>query len=130
MCRRPPASAAFDRVHGAPAALAIERAAPEHRGPPHDHVQRRPQFVRDGRQEFVFSGDSRVPLPHGRQARIVDDLLDASAIVRQLVELHGGTVAAESGGSGKGALVTIDLPRATDSRSLRYPARESKIGAV
>ena len=32
------------------------------------------------------------------------------AIVRQLVELHGGTVAVESAGAGKGATFTIDLP--------------------
>jgi CheY-like chemotaxis protein len=32
------------------------------------------------------------------------------AIVRHLVELHGGTVAAESGGIGKGATFTVSLP--------------------
>jgi len=32
------------------------------------------------------------------------------AIVRHLVELHGGTVAAESGGEGKGAVFTVELP--------------------
>src|SRR6185503_9132095 len=32
------------------------------------------------------------------------------AIVRQLVELHGGMVRAESAGKGKGATFTIDLP--------------------
>ncbi len=32
------------------------------------------------------------------------------AIVRQLVELHGGTVAAESAGEGKGATFTVRLP--------------------
>jgi hypothetical protein len=32
------------------------------------------------------------------------------AIVRQLVELHGGTICAESEGKGKGATFTIDLP--------------------
>jgi CheY-like chemotaxis protein len=34
------------------------------------------------------------------------------AIVRHLVELHGGTVRAESAGPGKGATFTVELPRA------------------
>jgi signal transduction histidine kinase len=34
------------------------------------------------------------------------------SIVRRLVELHGGTVAAESGGLGQGALFTVRLPKA------------------
>jgi signal transduction histidine kinase len=37
------------------------------------------------------------------------------AIVRHLVEFHGGTVAAESPGEGKGARFTVRLPRLTDS---------------
>lgn len=36
------------------------------------------------------------------------------AIVRQLVELHGGTVQAESPGDGKGATFTVTLPLKTD----------------
>ncbi|WP_437610875.1 ATP-binding protein [Sorangium sp. So ce834] len=34
------------------------------------------------------------------------------AIARHLVELHGGTVKAESGGEGKGATFTVDIPLA------------------
>jgi signal transduction histidine kinase len=34
------------------------------------------------------------------------------AIVRELVELHGGTVTAESAGSGHGAAFTVRLPAA------------------
>jgi PAS domain S-box-containing protein len=37
------------------------------------------------------------------------------AIVRHLVELHGGTVSAESGGQGKGATFTVELPVTTPS---------------
>lgn len=39
------------------------------------------------------------------------------AIVRYIVELHGGTIRAESGGAGQGATFTIDLPVATASGS-------------
>ncbi|MGH9874837.1 MAG: PAS domain-containing hybrid sensor histidine kinase/response regulator [Pyrinomonadaceae bacterium] len=38
------------------------------------------------------------------------------AVVRHLVELHGGTVSAESAGPGKGSVFTVDLPLATDRR--------------
>jgi PAS domain S-box-containing protein len=41
------------------------------------------------------------------------------AIVRHLVELHGGTVRAESEGSGHGATFTISLPIATGAPSRR-----------
>jgi PAS domain S-box-containing protein len=37
------------------------------------------------------------------------------AIVRHIVELHGGTVSAESGGPGKGATFTVELPAAPDA---------------
>jgi signal transduction histidine kinase len=37
------------------------------------------------------------------------------AIVRHLVELHGGTVAAESAGEGQGACFTVKLPRSVPS---------------
>jgi PAS domain S-box-containing protein len=38
------------------------------------------------------------------------------AVVRHLVELHGGVVRAESAGSGMGAKFTVDLPLAADRR--------------
>src|SRR6185369_9656229 len=40
------------------------------------------------------------------------------AIVRHLVELHGGTVEAHSDGAGKGAAFTVRLPRATSSAAV------------
>ncbi|HEX8195232.1 MAG TPA: ATP-binding protein [Pyrinomonadaceae bacterium] len=47
------------------------------------------------------------------------------AIVRYLVELHGGEVRAESGGIGKGATFTIVLPIATEPASPTLPANGS-----
>jgi PAS domain S-box-containing protein len=38
------------------------------------------------------------------------------AVVRHLVELHGGSVSAESAGPGKGSTFTVDLPLAADRR--------------
>ncbi|WP_246276865.1 PAS domain-containing protein [Microcoleus asticus] len=40
------------------------------------------------------------------------------AIVRQIVELHGGTVAVESQGEGQGAIFTVRIPLAARSREL------------
>jgi PAS domain S-box-containing protein len=42
------------------------------------------------------------------------------AVVRHLVELHGGNVSAESGGLGSGSTFTVDLPMAQERRD---PAR-------
>ena len=39
------------------------------------------------------------------------------AVVRHLVELHGGSVAADSAGPGMGSTFTVDLPLAIDRRS-------------
>ena len=43
------------------------------------------------------------------------------AVVRHLVELHGGTVSAESGGPGRGSVFTVDLPLATERRDNNFP---------
>ena len=40
------------------------------------------------------------------------------AVVRHLVELHGGSVTAESAGPGKGSTFTLDLPLAADRRDV------------
>jgi PAS domain S-box-containing protein len=42
------------------------------------------------------------------------------AVVRHLVELHGGSISAESGGLGEGSLFTVELPLAEERRD---PAR-------
>ena len=46
------------------------------------------------------------------------------AIVRQLVELHGGTVRAESAGVGKGSSFIITLPLVTAERGLKNSSHE------
>ena len=43
------------------------------------------------------------------------------AVVRHLVELHGGTVSAESGGPRRGSVFTVDLPLATERRDNNFP---------
>ncbi len=47
------------------------------------------------------------------------------AIARHLVELHGGTIRAESKGSGQGATFTVKLPGAAESQRDRAPASEA-----
>jgi PAS domain S-box-containing protein len=42
------------------------------------------------------------------------------AVVRHLVELHGGNVSAESRGKGLGSTFTVDLPLAEESRDLNH----------
>jgi signal transduction histidine kinase len=46
------------------------------------------------------------------------------AIVRHLVELHGGTVVAHSGGIGKGVTVRVAIPLAQPSESIQPHGRE------
>jgi PAS domain S-box-containing protein len=51
------------------------------------------------------------------------------AIVRHLVELHGGTVSAESAGVGQGSTFTVELPRA-DSDQTSDPSGEHRQSLV
>jgi PAS domain S-box-containing protein len=49
------------------------------------------------------------------------------ALARSLVELHGGSIAAKSGGPGAGSTMTVRLPRLlTDTRAEMAPAPRSK----
>ena len=45
------------------------------------------------------------------------------AVVRHLVELHGGSVSADSPGPGQGSTFTVDLPLAADRRDSRIVSR-------
>ncbi len=51
------------------------------------------------------------------------------AIVRYLVELHGGTVQASSQGEGQGATFTVQLPAFEGSRESGVGSRESGVGS-
>jgi PAS domain S-box-containing protein len=52
------------------------------------------------------------------------------AVVQQLVELHGGSVSADSAGVGKGATFTIRLPRTANSKPHSSPAQALGIGSL
>jgi PAS domain S-box-containing protein len=49
------------------------------------------------------------------------------ALVRHLVELHGGAVSADSAGANQGARFTIELPAAPDSPALRAAAPSERV---
>jgi PAS domain S-box-containing protein len=52
------------------------------------------------------------------------------AVVQQLVELHGGSVTADSAGQGKGATFTIRLPRSVNTRTPLTPVVDLGIGSL
>jgi PAS domain S-box-containing protein len=52
------------------------------------------------------------------------------AVVQQLVELHGGTVSADSAGAGEGATFTIRLPRSVNSKAPAMPVGDLGIGTL
>jgi PAS domain S-box-containing protein len=52
------------------------------------------------------------------------------AVVQQLVELHGGSVTADSAGKGKGATFTIRLPRSINTKAPFAPAIDLAIDSL
>jgi signal transduction histidine kinase/CheY-like chemotaxis protein len=52
------------------------------------------------------------------------------AIVRHVVELHGGTITAQSAGSGKGSTFTIKLPLAPTTGQRNKTQSQSSVGAA
>ena len=80
----------------------------------------------DGDQVLLSVRDSGVGIAPDLLPHVFDVFVQASttldrsqgglgiglALVRRLVELHGGTVSAQSGGAGEGSVFTIRLPRA------------------
>jgi signal transduction histidine kinase len=62
----------------------------------------RPEFLPRIFDRFSQAGDG--PVPAGRGLGL------GLAIVRHLVELHGGSVSVESPGEGRGATFTVSLP--------------------
>ncbi|HET9479340.1 MAG TPA: ATP-binding protein, partial [Pyrinomonadaceae bacterium] len=52
------------------------------------------------------------------------------AVVQQLVELHGGSVAAYSAGVGQGAMFTIRLPRSVDTKRRPSLSMDLTIGTL
>jgi len=69
------------------------------------------------------------PFIQGEHAR--EGLGLGLAISRQLAELHGGSLVAESAGVGKGATFTLRLPRARTSSKRRASSRsETQLGGI
>ena len=70
--------------------------------------------------EFLPYAFDRFRQAEGSMSRRQGGLGLGLAVVRHLVELHGGNVRAESGGEGQGSTFTVDLPLAVERRD---PAR-------
>jgi two-component system, chemotaxis family, CheB/CheR fusion protein len=75
---------------------------------------------------FVFDHFRQL---EGGSARPSGGLGLGLAIVRHLVELHGGTVSAASRGRGQGATFTVTLPLAASRKEIGEVARAQPAGA-
>lgn len=82
----------------------------------------RPEFL-----PYVFErfrqGDAQSTRKHG-------GLGIGLALVRHIVEMHGGTVSAESPGEGLGATFTVTIPLARTYQKARRPGTGSSVAAI
>lgn len=86
--------------------------------PSGDHIEVRVVDTGQGiSPDFLPHVFERFRQAHGAPTRRHGGLGVGLAIVRQLIELHGGTVRAESEGLGRGATFTICLPTPAGDRS-------------
>ena len=129
----PPAAGAEVLSASSAASLSPAEVSPANgeTGPPADAGGAdRPAYVRltvsdtgDGiTPEFLPYVFHRFRQEEGSISRKAGGLGLGLAVVRHLVELHGGTVNAESPGPGRGSTFTVDLPLAPDRRDARKDA--------
>jgi CheY-like chemotaxis protein len=96
---------------------------------------------RDGDQAVVSVRDSGMGIPAPMLPRVFEMFTQVDhasarsqgglgiglALVRQLVEMHGGTVAAQSDGAGKGSTFTVRLPLAQAAATAGGPGTASRL---
>lgn len=77
-------------------------------------------------QEFLPYVFHRFRQEEGSISRKAGGLGLGLAVVRHLVELHGGTVSAESPGTGQGSTFTVELPLAADRREMSIDLKHNQ----
>jgi signal transduction histidine kinase/CheY-like chemotaxis protein len=78
-------------------------------------------------QEFLSRVFDRFRQADSSTTRTFGGLGLGLAVVRHLVELHGGTVSAESEGIGKGATFSVTFPLVTDRKELANPTQTGEV---
>jgi len=115
-CLAPSPSPSPDRPFSAPQQLSFVRLTISDTG---DGIT--PEFL-----PYVFH---RFRQEEGSISRKAGGLGLGLAVVRHLVELHGGSVSAESPGPGMGSTFIVDLPLATERRDSRVAETEAEQSA-
>jgi signal transduction histidine kinase len=99
--------------------------------PSNDHVELRVVDTGQGiSPDFLPHVFERFRQADGATTRRHTGLGLGLAIVRQLVELHGGTVHAASQGKGRGATFTVRLPISTGEAPVRKPVDPAELTAA